>query len=335
MKKPDIAKLKANRKKIMPILIIIILLITAWYLFGQGLFSSGKITATGTIEAITVKITASIAGELGDIFYNEGDKVKKDDVIGKIKRDDLVAVKDQNDAAVEKAKIGYVQVSSVGNLATLNSAQSSANAALDNLNKAESDFNRIKALYNQGAVSLSDLEKYETSYKVSLENYDSALGNLNSLKSSGGVKAQIGSASSDIDKAEATLAAANAQIDQLTLKSPIDGIVILKNYEKGEYIGTGMSIGTVADLEKLWIKVYVTTEELPNIKMGQEVKFTVSGYNKEFVGKITFISDKGEYTPKTILTVNERANVVFAVKISTDSQGGVLKPGMPADVIFN
>jgi HlyD family secretion protein len=334
MKKPDMEKFKANRKKIIPILIVIILLLTAWYLFGQGLFNSGKITATGTIEANTVKITAIIPGELEDVFYNEGDKVKKDDVIGRIKRDDLVAVKDQNDAAVEKAKIGYSQVSSVGNLATLNAAQSSANAALDNLNKAESDYNRIKALYNQGAVSLSDLERYETTYKVSLENYDSALGNLNSLKSSGGVKAQIGAASSDIDKAEATLAAANAQIDQLTLKSPIDGIVILKNYEKGEYIGTGMSLGTVADLENLWIKVYVTTEELPNIKMGQEVKFSVSGYNKEFIGKITFISDKGEYTPKTILTVNERANVVFGVKISTDSQGGVLKPGMPADVVF-
>lgn len=334
MKKPDIEKLKANRKKVIPIVIIIILLLTAWYLFGQGLFNSGKITATGTIEANTVKITASIPGELGDIFYNEGDKVKKDDVIGKIKRDDLVAVKDQNEAAVEKAKIGYSQVSSVSNLATLNSAQSIANAALDNLNKAESDYNRIKALYNQGAVSLSDLERYETTYKVSLENYDSALGNLNSLKSSGGVKAQIGSAASDIDKAEAALAAANAQIEQLTLKSPIDGIVILKNYEKGEYIGTGMSLGTVADLENLWIKVYITTEELPNIKMGQEVKFTVSGYDKQFVGKITFISDKGEYTPKTILTVNERANVVFGVKISTDSQGGVLKTGMPADVVF-
>jgi HlyD family secretion protein len=334
MKKPDMEKFKANRKKIIPILIVIILLLTAWYLFGQDLFNSGKITATGTIEANTVKITAIIPGELEDVFYNEGDKVKKDDVIGRIKRDDLVAVKDQNDAAVEKAKIGYSQVSSVGNLATLNAAQSSANAALDNLNKAESDYNRIKALYNQGAVSLSDLERYETTYKVSLENYDSALGNLNSLKSSGGVKAQIGAASSDIDKAEATLAAANAQIDQLTLKSPIDGIVILKNYEKGEYIGTGMSLGTVADLENLWIKVYVTTEELPNIKMGQEVKFSVSGYNKEFIGKITFISDKGEYTPKTILTVNERANVVFGVKISTDSQGGVLKPGMPADVVF-
>jgi HlyD family secretion protein len=335
MNKPDIEKFKANRKKIITILIIIILLITAWYLFGQGLFNSGKITATGTIEANTVKITASIPGELGDIFYNEGDKVIKNDVIGKIKRDDLVAIKNQNDAAVEKAKIGYSQVSSVGNLATLNSAQSSANSALDNLNKAEADFNRIKALYNQGAVSLSDLEKYETLYKVSAENYDSALGNLNSLKSSGGVKAQIGSASSDIDKAQAALAAAVAQLDQLTLKAPIDGIVILKNYEKGEYIGTGMSIATVADLENLWIKVYVTTEELPTIKMGQQVKFTVSGYNKEFIGKITFISDKGEYTPKTILTVNERANVVFAVKISTDSQGGVLKPGMPADAIFN
>ncbi|MEI8215739.1 MAG: efflux RND transporter periplasmic adaptor subunit [Eubacteriales bacterium] len=335
MKKPDIEKIKANRKKIIPIVVILVLLIIGWYAFGNVLFQSGKITATGTIEAKTVKITASIPGEIADIFYNEGDKVKINDVISNIKRDDLVAARDQNAAALSKARLGYSQVSSAGNLATLNAAQASANAAQETFKKAEADYNRIKSLYNQGASSLSELERYETAYKVSSENYNSALGNLNNLRSSGGVKAQIGLASTDIDRAVAALMGSNSQLEQLVLKSPIDGIVILKNYEKGEYVGTGMSVATIADLENLWIKVYVTTEELPKIKLGQEVKFTVSGYNEEFTGKISFISDKGEYTPKTILTVNERANVVFGVKIATTSQGGVLKPGMPADVVFN
>ena len=335
MKKPDVEKIKAHRTKIIPIVLLAIILIAlAWYYLANGLFASSKVTATGTIESKVVKITAGIPGEIQDIYYNEGDKVKKNDVISKIRREDLVAIKNQNEAALAKAKLGFSQASSTGNLAQLNSAQSVANAAKDTLDKAESDFNRIKSLYNQGATSLSELERFETAFKVSSENYNSALGNLNSLKSAGGVSAQIGAASSDIDKAEAVLQGAKAQLEQLTLKSPIDGIVIAKNYEKGEYIGAGMSVATIADLDNLWIKVYITIEELPKVKLGQEVKFTVSGYNQEFTGKVSFISDKGEYTPKTVLTVNERANVVFGVKISTDSQGGVLKPGMPADVII-
>jgi HlyD family secretion protein len=68
--------------------------------------------------------------------------------------------------------------------------------------------------------------------------------------------------------------------------------------------------------------------------LGQTVRFTVSGYKDTFEGKVAFISDKGEYTPRTVLTVNERANIVFAVKIETSSNNGVLKPGMPADVVF-
>ncbi|MGI5922288.1 MAG: HlyD family efflux transporter periplasmic adaptor subunit, partial [Syntrophomonadaceae bacterium] len=80
---------------------------------------------------------------------------------------------------------------------------------------------------------------------------------------------------------------------------------------------------------------YIPTDDLPAIKMGQKVRFTVSGDKTQYTGTVTYIASQGEFTPKTIQTKKERANVVFAVKIAVNNQDGVLKPGMPADIVFN
>ena len=97
----------------------------------------------------------------------------------------------------------------------------------------------------------------------------------------------------------------------------------------------GSSLGTIADLSHMWIKVYIPTDDLPGIKLGQKVHFTVSGDNHRYSGIVSHIASKGEFTPKTIQTPKERANVVFAVKISFTNKNGALKIGMPADVVFD
>jgi HlyD family secretion protein len=96
----------------------------------------------------------------------------------------------------------------------------------------------------------------------------------------------------------------------------------------------GAVLATVANLNKLWVKVYIPTDDLPVIKLGQKVHFTVSGDNHQYTGTVINIASKGEFTPKTIQTKKERTNVVFAVKIGINNENGVLKPGMPADVVF-
>ena len=88
-------------------------------------------------------------------------------------------------------------------------------------------------------------------------------------------------------------------------------------------------------MDDLWIKVYIPTDDLPKVALGQKVTFTVSGWPEIFEGVVEEIAARGEFTPKTIQTKQERTNVVFAVKIRISSKGNVLKPGMPADVVFS
>jgi len=334
MNKPDASRIAKNIRKIIAAALLLVVLLALWNAYGEDLLKGDTLTATGTIEATTVKISSSLPGTVETIYFKEGDKVQKGDIVAEISRDDLAAQLAQNEAALEKAKIALSQVTSSAMIQQLSSAQAAVSAAHENLMKAEADYSRYSSLFEQGVAPQAEMERFRTAYEVAGDAYDSASAQLKALKSSGGVNAQIGSAQSDIEKASAAVDSVKAQLEDLTLESPISGVVTSRNFEEGEFAAAGGGIATVADLDNLWIRIYVTTEELPMVKLGETVKFNVSGYDQQFEGTVTYIADKGEYTPKTVLTENERANVVFAVKISTDSGGGVLKPGMPADVVF-
>ena len=96
----------------------------------------------------------------------------------------------------------------------------------------------------------------------------------------------------------------------------------------------GGSLATIADLKRLWIKVYIPTDDLPAVKLGQKVYFTVSGDNNQHMGTVSYISSQGEFTPKTIQTRDERVKLMFAVKISLANEEEKLRPGMPADAVI-
>jgi len=117
--------------------------------------------------------------------------------------------------------------------------------------------------------------------------------------------------------------------------SPISGIVLTKNFENGEYINPGSALATVGDMTDCWVKVYVSSAQLGLIKTGQAVAVKVDSFpDRVFAGTIKEISQNAEFTPRQSITQRERANLVFYVKVKVDNGEGVLKPGMPADVII-
>lgn len=101
-------------------------------------------------------------------------------------------------------------------------------------------------------------------------------------------------------------------------------------------MNAGASIATVADLSDCWVKVYVSPEELGRLRLGQCADVSIDGApNQVRPGRIKEIKDSAEYTPRQSITRNERANLVFAVKVAVSNEDGIMKPGMPADVIFH
>ncbi len=167
-----------------------------------------------------------------------------------------------------------------------------------NLANARTNLERVKDLYKSGSISKRDYDNAVTMFRV----------------------------------AESGFKQINATIGNAVIVSPINGVVLEKNLEIGEIVFPGTPVLTIADITDTWIKIYVSEIEMGRVKLGQKAYVTVDSYpNKKFEGKVTAISSKAEFTPKTIQTADERVKLMFAIKIAVPNPKQELKPGMPAD----
>lgn len=295
---------------------------------------SDTLQATGTIEATQVELRAKVAGTLRGLAISAGDPVAKDRLVAEIIRNDLVAQKERDSLSVAKAQAQLNDLTSGAREQEIMEAQIAVDTAQLNYDKAAKDYDRAAALHKEKVISDSDMEGAETAFKQSQYALESAKIRL-SLLVAGSRPEQIEAARAELERNNAVLKASESLFEDTKITSPIDGTVLTKNFEDGEVVQAGASVATIANLNDMWIKVYIPTDDLPRIKLGQQVEFTVSGSAEKHPGVIVEIASQGEYTPKTIQTKKERTNIVYAVKIQIRNENNVLKPGMPADVVLD
>ena len=186
---------------------------------------------------------------------------------------------------------------------------------------------RVESLLADGAATqkqLDDIAAQEAVLENQIEAQVTALGNsVSSLDAqSSGIGMQI--------------ARIEDQLRKCRIKSPVAGTVLTKYSEAGEFASVGRPLFKVADLKKVYLRVYVTSAQLSGISLGQQVKVYSDygkGYSKEYPGTVTWISDSSEFTPKNIQTDDERKNLVYAVKVSVENDG-LIKLGMYGGVVF-
>ncbi|WP_347488813.1 HlyD family secretion protein [Desulfoscipio sp. XC116] len=323
-----------NKKRVVAVLILL-LLVTGSYWAHEHYYKRevALIQAAGTIEATTVELNVKMSGTVNKLAVDTGDTVTGGQLAAELVRSDLTAQRERDALGVLKAEAQLADLQSGAREQEKSEAVAGVNIAKVNLAKADTDLARVEALYHSDAVPEADYDKARTNADLSKNQLAAAEARLKLLES-GSRPQQINSARAEVERSKAVLKASDAMLEDLKIYCPISGVVLSRNYEVGEYVQMGSSLASVADLNDLWIKVYIPTVDLPFIKLGQQVQFTVSGTDKVFKGEVEEIAAKGEFTPKTIQTQQERANVVFAVEIKINDAGGALKPGMPADVTF-
>lgn len=147
--------------------------------------------------------------------------------------------------------------------------------------------------------------------------------------------AGVAQAEDAVAQAEANLALLDTQIEKLTVYAPVAGTVLTRNIEPGEFVQPGATLLILANLSDLKITVYVPEDRYGEISLGQNATLTVDSFPGEtFSAAVTYISSAAEYTPRNVQTVEGRSSTVYAVKLKVDDPEGKLKPGMPADVVF-
>ncbi len=284
-------------------------------LFGlQACNNSKNISdASGTFEADETIISAEATGTLKQFAIEEGQTLKADTNIGYIDSIQLYLKKKQ---LLTQIKALVVQEPNIN----------SQTAALkEQLKAAIREQNRITNLYKADAATKKQLDDANTQVEVTkkqIEALQSTLG-TNTI----GLSEQTTPLKVQIEQI-------NDQLAKCKLINPIKGTVLTKYVEQNEMAVPGKALYKIADISSLLLRAYITSDQFSKIKLNQKVKVLVDdigGKYKEYEGWITWISDKAEFTPKTIQTKDERANLVYAIKIKTINDGS-LKIGMYAEV---
>jgi multidrug resistance efflux pump len=137
-------------------------------------------------------------------------------------------------------------------------------------------------------------------------------------------------------RAQATVKVLETELDKMTLRAPILGVVTSRSAHAGEVARAGATLLTVANLDEVRLTVYISQADLGQVRLGQLVDVQVDAFpGRRFVGQVAYISQQAEFTPKNIQTEQDRVNMVIAVRIHLDNPDHLLKLGMPADAVFN
>lgn len=189
---------------------------------------------------------------------------------------------------------------------------------------------KIKA---QAQAALKEAELQHQRLKEDLERAENlyAAGAVPAYKRDA-VKTDFDVAKSKIENLRASLDLTELRLGYAQLASPIDGFVLVKSAEPGEYAHIGSSVLTIADIRDAWLTGYINETDLGKVKLNQEVDIRIDTFpDKVYKGRISFISQEAEFTPKHIQTKEERIKLVYRIKITVDNSNMDLKPGMPAD----
>ena len=147
---------------------------------------------------------------------------------------------------------------------------------------------------------------------------------------------EIDAARARRDQTKAQVASLQKKVNDCSVTSPISGTIIKRYVEQGELAGEGTALYRISDLSSMDITIYVSESDLPKIKLNQKAVVNIDAFqNRGFDGKVIFISSIAEFTPKNIQTKDERTKLVFSVKVKVPNPDGILKAGVPADVILN
>ena len=275
-----------------------------------------KYDATGTFETTEVLVSAEASGRLLYFDIEEGMLLKAGEEVGVVDTVQLYLKKLQLEASLKSVEEQRPDI------------LKQAAATKEQISAAQRERNRVANLLKVGAANQKQLDDAEDQLEVlrkQLVAQNSTLSNshqsLTWQSSSVGIQ----------------VAQVEDQLKKCHITSPITGTVLAKYAEAGELTAMGTPLFKVADTEQMYLRAYITSEQLSQVKLGQKVT-VFSDYgtdeHKQYPGVVTWISDTSEFTPKTILTKNERANLVYAVKIAVHNDG-LLKIGMYGGVEFS
>ncbi len=294
-----------------------------------------RLQATGTVELTETDVAAPVSARVRQIRVQEGDAVKQGDTLAALELTTLPADIEQRQARLSVAQAELRDLLAGSRSTEIARAESELAVAEAEAKRTADDARRYAELLKSGSVSESQVDAYETAASVAAGRRDAARAALQQLRE-GTRPDRITAARANVAAARAQVESARATATDLILLAPAAGVVLGRYAEPGELLTAGVPVVALGDPARLWVRVYVGPTVLTGLRVGQSVRATIDGVpGKEFSGTILQIATRAEFTPRVALTEQERADLLFGVKIALEDATGALKAGLPVRVHFS
>lgn len=296
--------------------------------------ANGAIRGSGIIEITEVDVAFEVPGTIAERYVDEGALLDKGEPIARLDDREYRLQVERAMAARAAAEARYRLLLKGSRGQEIDQALAAVEAAESELTTQHSELERAQALYAKGVMSRAEFDRVNTAFTEARTNRDKARAQLDLLKE-GYRTEEVEEGRARLRETEKALELAELNLARCQLFAPLAGRVLSKNHEAGETVPAGASIVTLGDLTRPWLNLYINERDLGKVSLGMKAEVIVDSFpDKPFTGTVTFISDKAEFTPKNIQTQDERAKLVFRIKIEVENRDQALKPGMPADGVL-
>ena len=292
-------------------------LYTAMFMIGCSSHDDKEISASGTIEATEITVSAKVGGEIVRLFVDEGSSVRQGDTLAIVDPTDYVLQLKQAEANAAALEAQY-------KLALHGVREEDLIQAEANLANAQDDLKRMEELWAAKSVTKKQFDDARTRFIVAQQTWEK-------MKRGSRVE-EIEVARARHDQALAQLESIRKKVRDCSVTAPMAGVITQNAVEQGEVVAPNAAVVRISRLDRVNLMIYVSEQELGRVKLGKSAKVRIDTYpDRDFQGKVTYISPIAEFTPKNIQTKEDRTKLVFGVKIEIENPDGSLKPGIPAD----
>jgi HlyD family secretion protein len=291
-----------------------------------------RVEGTGTLEVVEVDVAPMTPARVLRVWREEGDTVSAGDTLVSLTQSTVHAEVDARRARVAATEAQLRDLLAGARPAEIARAEAELRAVASEAERAAQDLARVSALAQSGTVSTQQLDAAKSAAALAAARRDAARDALRLLRE-GARPERIAAARAEVETARAALTAALRTASDLVLLAPVSGTVMLRNAEPGEVLGAGQAAMTIGELARPYVRIYVNQRALASVRLHARAEGVLDGLpDRPFVGDVIAINSKAEFTPRVALTEDERADLLFGVKVAFRDTTGALKPGLPITV---
>ncbi len=325
-----------NRSRLIAIAGVILVAAAGFIVFARGYLwrpaRPNTLVLSGNIEAHESLLSFQVSGRIADLPVDEGKWLEQDAIVARLDDTDYRQEVANDDAVLKVAQAQLALALAGPRAEEIEAARHAMLNLKAQVEQSRADYGRIETLYQNSAASRQERDQAETNFKRADAAYNQALQVYLEAKA-GTRKEDMDIARATVNQARETLEYAHIQLTHTILRAPFAGVVLVRQAEPGEVVTPGTPVITLGDLDHVWMRAYVPETEIARLRWDQAATIRTDSFpGKSYHGRVSFISDKAEFTPKSVETHQERVTLVYRIKIEVDNPGHELKPGMPADV---